>query len=129
MSSTSVLKYIRDSCFPFSIKIENVGLTSEGENGIILTRRKYNRVKKEFTLHYSSLTVEEFELLSYFYEIECSFGLRCFFWRYPVLVNDSDSSDIGHSFQNKVFYVYMSKFSFKAVSYNNYQGDVILSEM
>lgn len=121
-------QFVRDACFPFSIQIDNIGLLSESDKGIVLARKKYNRVKKMLTLHYSSLTKNEFELLAYFYEYECSNGLHCFYWRYPVL-NNADPSDVGYMFQGKLFYVYISKFSFKAVNYNNYQGDIVLNEM
>lgn len=122
-------KLVRDACFPLSVKIESVGLLSEGDNGLVLARRKYSRVKKSFTLHYIGLTEEEFELLASFYENDCSYGLQSFYWRYPILNENSDYSDVGHLYQNKVFYVYVSNFSFKAVTYNNYQGDIVLSEM
>lgn len=128
-SMSNPVEFIRDACFPFSISIENVGLQSSGENGILMVRRKYNRVKKSFTLHYSGLSENEFELLVYFYENECDYGLKTFYWRYPILNSDSSSTDIGHYYQNKVFYVYITKFVFKAVTYNHYQGDIILSEM
>ena len=131
MSNISILnpkQFIRDACFPFSIKIENIGLLSESDKGIVLARRKYNRVKKSLTLHYIGLTKNEFEMLADFYENECHYGLSCFYWRYPIL-NNADPSDVGHMFQGKLFYVYISKFSFKAITYNNYQGDIVLNEM
>lgn len=120
-------KYIEDACYPISITIENIGLQSEGENAIVLARQKYNRAKKSFTLHYVNLHVDEFELLANFYEQYCDYGAVAFFWRYPFY-GDSSSDDISYLFQDKIFYVYISKFSFKAVSFNKYQGDVVLSE-
>lgn len=127
MSIFNSAEYIKDACYPVSINIENIGLQSEGENAIVLARKKFNRVKKSFTLHYVHLSVDEFELLTNFYEQQCDYGAVAFFWRYPFY-GDSSSDDIGYLFKDKVFYVYISKFSFKAVSFDKYQGDVVLSE-
>ena len=120
---------VRDPTFPVSVEIGNVGLQSEGENAVLITRKKYNRTKKTFHLHYDCLSIEEFELLLYFYEIECNYGLKGFFWRYPILSSNVSDIDVGHCFQNKIFYVSVFKFDFKAVSYNNYQGDIVLLEI
>lgn len=123
------LSIIKDPSFPFSFTITELGLLSTEENGIILARRKYNLHKKTFTLHYNSLSNKEFEVLSYFYQTECSYGARCFYWRYPVLSEHNKVYDVGTIYQGKIFYVRLTKFSFKAISVNSYRGDIVLTEV
>lgn len=125
----SVLATIRDPSFPFSSNITEIGLLSTEENGIIVARQRYNKVKKIFNLHYNALTNKEFEILSYFYHNECNYGTTCFLWRYPVLTEDNNVRNAGNLYQGKIFYVRVTKFSFKAITYNLYRGDIVLSEV
>lgn len=123
------MSLIKDPSFPFSCTITELGLLSTEENGVILARRKYNLHKKTFNLHYNILSNKEFEILSYFYQTECSYGVRCFYWRYPVFNEKNKAYDVGNMYQGQIFYVRLTKFSFKAITFNSYRGDIVLSEV
>ena len=123
------LSLVQDPSFPFSCEITELGLLSTEENGIIFARRKYNQHKRSFNLHYNSLSVKEFEILSCFYQTECAYGARCFYWRYPLFDEHNKSYDVGNIYQGKIFYVRTTKFSFKAITFNSYRGDIVLTEV
>lgn len=124
----STLTLIKDPSLPFSSQITEIGLLSGDDNGIVLARKRYNKVKESFTLYYNALSNKEFEILSFFYHKECNYGSVCFFWRYPVLSSTS-IRNIGSVYQGKIFYVRITKFAFKAITYNLYRGNIVLSEV
>ena len=127
--ATFNLDLIRDPSYPFSADITPLGLLSTEENGVIFARQKYNKPRKSFKLHWNALSELEFEILSHFYHDECAYGTACFYWRYPILPDDVSDVDIGRMYQGKIFYVRTTKFSFKAVDYNMYRGDIVLTEV
>jgi hypothetical protein len=66
------------------------------ENGIIVSRPRFTRVRETFVLNWRSLPVADFVKLRNFWKNEVFGGSVVFDWQYPNIPNDPYSGQLFH---------------------------------
>jgi hypothetical protein len=82
---------IQKPVYPFSTKIKNPSLQSEMENGLVISRPKFTRTPRTFTLKWTALPATDYVVLCDFYMNTVLGGSMAFDWYYPVVPNDPNS--------------------------------------
>lgn len=70
--------------YPFKVKHEDTSITSNFEDGSMLSRRKFTRSRKVFTLQWNNLPQAEYEILNDFIVNVVGFAAVAFEWTNPT---------------------------------------------
>lgn len=79
---------ISEPVYPLKTKWENPVIASKAENGTVITRAKFTRIREEFTLSWNALKATEYIELKKFWR-ETLGGSISFHWRYPNIHGDA----------------------------------------
>jgi len=114
---------IQQPVYPFTTKIKDPSLQSEMENGMVLSRAKFTRVPKIFTLKWTALSAADYASLRDFYCNTVYGGSLAFDWHYPTVANDS--------YSGKWFAVRFKSedISFDLVAPGYYSGSITIQEV
>lgn len=117
-----VFPNIMPPSYPFGERLENPALTSTMENGIVLSRPRFTRIRKTFTLKWSALPASDYEKLRSFWQTVLG-GSQEFSWTYPAIPGDSLSGkEYTVRFAN-------GDIRFDLASNGYYSGDLTLQEV
>lgn len=112
---------IAQPSYPLKSKWENPVLASKMENGTVVTRPKFTRLRETFTLSWTALPAADYATLREFWHTTLG-GSAVFLWTYPQIVGDPLSG--------KEFRVRFSaeEPSFEVSAPGLYRGSVTLEE-
>nr|WP_092069587.1 hypothetical protein [Dendrosporobacter quercicolus]NSL47524.1 hypothetical protein [Dendrosporobacter quercicolus DSM 1736]SDL92859.1 hypothetical protein SAMN04488502_1011204 [Dendrosporobacter quercicolus] len=114
---------IQQPCYPFSSEWEDPALTSKMENGYIVSRPKFTRVRETFRLKWQALPARDYHALRTFWKDVVLGGSREFYWTYPEVPDDA--------YSKKVFTVRFisGEIRFDLVGPGQYSGEFKLQEV
>ena len=114
---------IQQPVYPFTTKIKDPSLQSEMENGLVISRARFTRVPKSFTLKWTALPAADYALLRDFYCDTVCGGSLAFEWHYPMVPNDS--------YSGKLFRVRFTgeELSFDLTAPGYYAGQLTIQEV
>lgn len=92
--SLPVFPVIQQPSYPFSNQWENPALTSKMENGIVVSRPKFTRMRETFTLKWSVLPAADYYALRTFWKHTVLGGSQEFAWTYPEVPGDPYSGQV-----------------------------------
>lgn len=78
---------IQQPSYPLSNKLEDPSLTSKTENGMVVSRPKFTRVRETFVLKWQALPAADYYKLRDFWKTTLGPSLE-FEWTYPVIAGD-----------------------------------------
>lgn len=125
--------------YPLKEEIDNPVISSDTENGMRITRARYTRLKRKWTLQWDALrnTKErpEYEMLRDFYMYKTLGGANAFLWTYPPKRKQKNTVYMQKNFdlrlEGKQFLVRFisDTFSFEEKLPNVWTGSVQIEEV
>lgn len=113
---------IQPPVYPFGNKLENPAMASAMENGTVVSRPRFTRLRETFSLKWTALPAAEYELLRSFWKNTVLGGSDKFTWTYPAIPGDA--------YSGRVFTVrFTGEMSFDLVSQGYYSGNITLQEV
>lgn len=79
---------IQTPSYPFASKFEDISLQSKMEDGSVVSRAKFTRVRETFTLRWNAMPDADYSLLRSFIKDTIKGGSLKFVWTYPVITDD-----------------------------------------
>lgn len=84
----AVFPQIAQPVYPFKNKLEDPSLQSKAENGFVISRAKFTRVRETFTLQWKGLRTADYAALRNFWNNTIMGGSNSFTWTYPAISGD-----------------------------------------
>lgn len=112
---------IQQPVYPLKSKWENPVLTSKMENGTVVSRPKFTRIRETFTLTWNALPAADYARLREFWRTALG-GSVIFLWTYPMVPRDPLS---GRSYRMR-FGSDAPSFELSAPGY--YSGSITMEE-
>lgn len=107
--------------YPFKEKLEDPSISSKQENGLVISRPRFTRMRSTFTLSWTALPEVDFATLRTFYRSVYG-GSNSFTWVYPTIAGDEYS---GRSFT----VLFNGELDFDLAAPGLYSGSVTLQEV
>lgn len=109
--------------YPLANKLENPALMSAMENGTVVSRPRFTKVRETFTLRWTALPAAEYAMLRAFWRDTVLGGSEKFAWTYPAVAGDE--------YGGRAFTVRFASgdVHFDLASPGYYSGEVVLQEV
>ena len=99
---------VRIPSYPIEVSIEDAVLRSDTDSGHVITRPKFTKSRRSFTINYEDAPLSDMTTLEDFYFDDCGNGSAVFNWTRPdtgqVFVvgfkEPMKSSNVAHGFYN-----------------------------
>ena len=121
--SYPVFPNIRKPSYPFLEKLEDPAIRSTMENGMVVSRPRFTRNRKTFTLSWNNMPNPDYVILRNFYTNIVYGGSAVFTWTYPKVPGDDYSEQ-----QFLVRFVGDAP-NFSLITFNSRQGSITLQEV
>lgn len=117
-----VFPNIQQPAYPLAEKLENPAIMSQMENGMVVSRPRFTRIRETFTLRWTALPAADYTLLRSFWKTTVLGGSEEFTWTYPTVEGDE--------YSGKVFTVRFASgdIHFDLASCGLYSGEVTFQE-
>lgn len=113
---------IKSPAYPLGNALENPAIRSAMENGVVVSRSRFTRIRETFSLRWTALPATDYALLRSFWKNIVFGGSQTFTWTYPVVAGDV--------YSGKEFIVrFNGDFHFDLSGYDLYSGAVTLEEV
>jgi hypothetical protein len=119
----AVFPVISPPAYPLGNKWENPALTSAMEDGTVVSRPRFTRIRETFTLRWTALPAAEFVLLRSFWKTVVFGSGQEFIWNYPVVDGDEYS---GQAFTVRFI---AGDVNFELAGNGLYSGELTLQEV
>lgn len=78
-----VFPNVANPVYPLNEGRENPAISSQMENGIVVSRPRFTRIRKKWVLKWTALKTNEYQVLTDFWDKVCGGSLE-FQWTHPV---------------------------------------------
>jgi hypothetical protein len=111
----SVFPNVANPVYPLDEGRENPAISSQMENGMVISRPRFTRIRKKWILKWTALKNNEYQLLMNFWEQMCG-GSQEFQWVNPV---------------TGVSYIvrFTGEINFHLTSHDMWEGEITLQEV
>lgn len=113
--SLLVFPSIANPVYPLNEGRENPAISSQMENGIVISRPRFTRIRKKWILKWTALKNDEYQVLMNFWDQMCG-GSQEFQWSNPI-------TNVNYTVR------FTGELNFQLASYDMWEGEITLQEV